>query len=105
MGGKFSKDQVKKMMEEWGRDDTSEDDEDYYYDGILDSSVDNEGNAYFEQSLHKVHHHLQYTISQSPGKSSVVEEPPLYCATAMATATTSEKSDDFYYQYHTERKN
>lgn len=97
---KFSKAQVKQMIDEWGREeDAQEDDEDYYYDGTSDSSADNEGHEQFKQSLERGHHNLQYTMSQSPGapKEGV---SPSGGAPIMPSSNTSEDDDEFHYQHH-----
>lgn len=89
--GKFSKAQVKQMIGEWGKDDTSEDDDDeYYYDPNSDSSgADNEAHDQFKHTLERAHHQLQYTMSQSPGKSGVG-----------LSQESAEEDGEFHYQHH-----
>ena len=73
--GSFPESQVDKVVAEWGRDDTSNVDADYYDDCTSDSSMDNEGNVYFKQtSFHGV-------------------------ATA-STVSNSRNNDDFHSQHH-----
>eukprot|EP00571_Detonula_confervacea_P009234 CAMPEP_0172321836 /NCGR_PEP_ID=MMETSP1058-20130122/44426_1 /TAXON_ID=83371 /ORGANISM="Detonula confervacea, Strain CCMP 353" /LENGTH=699 /DNA_ID=CAMNT_0013037439 /DNA_START=83 /DNA_END=2182 /DNA_ORIENTATION=+ len=92
--GKFSKAQVTKMIDEWGRDETSEDDDDdYYYDVTSNSSADNEAHEQFKQI--RAHHQLQYTMSHSPGRKGA-EAPQ----ESVAAATSAEEDAEFHYQHH-----
>ncbi|KAL9180566.1 hypothetical protein ACHAXT_011019 [Thalassiosira profunda] len=90
MRGKFSKAQVKEMIDEWGREDTSEDEYDDYYEGEADegSGGDYYGNReHYKQTL-QGHHHLQYSMSDSPGKRGEEHQQPQL------------RDDEFHYQHH-----
>jgi len=100
------------MVDKWGREDTiSEDDYDdyYYYDATSTESSAGGENYYesaaadeqFKKSLQRSHHHLQYTMSQSPGPTGV-EGPKDAAAMAAAAAQTiaRENANKFHYQHH-----
>ncbi|KAL7540687.1 hypothetical protein ACHAXR_010305 [Thalassiosira sp. AJA248-18] len=103
--GKFSKAQVKQMIDEWGREDTSEDDDDYYDDGTSDSSVgDNNGVVMDEEHQYKHtlggHHHLQYTMSNSPGRQSGEGGASSSLGESPSRGSMVDDDNEFHYQHH-----
>jgi len=116
--GKFSKAQVEQMIDEWGKEDTSEeDDDDYYYDGTSDSSGggdniinsnDNGETGYerYKQSLERTDHHFQYTMSHPPNDPTndrmgdVVSAERSDTLPAMDAMGMTEEEAEFHYQHH-----
>ncbi|KAL7548628.1 hypothetical protein ACHAWF_011899 [Thalassiosira exigua] len=106
--GKFSKEQVRRMVDEWGRSDTSDEEyeeyDDYYgasSDGSdADARAEEEGGPYYQHYKKSLggHHHLQYTMSTSPGPD--FEDEHLAASSPSSRLESEEGEQDFHYQHH-----
>ena len=109
--GAFSKDQVTKLLDEWGKEDDEDEyyddnEEDYYYDVPreeqfhLPAKVSNKGQPQQQQRQQQQEQfkspvetsHLQYTMSQSPD--------PYGGSGGQQDNANANNNDEFHYQHH-----